>query len=614
MTAVIRGKQPLLAHLASEVDSLEKHPLNERRGQVPDLADILLLYLEQLGIEYIFGVPGGAIEPLYNALARSERRGGPRAILARHETGAAFMADAYARQTGKIGVCCATTGPGTTNLITGVASAYANHSPLLVITAQTALSSFGRGAFQDSSCVGINTLAMFEQCTRYNTLVCHVDQFEHMLTTALITAVGSPPGPVHLSLPLDILRQPAPISRERYDIRHLLRATNFFDSGALEQLCQLADKPGKIVFVICEGAQEGIGSILSTACLLGARIVTTPHGKGLVSPYHPLYRGVIGFAGHHSAIETLRDSDQVIAIGTAFGEWASNGWDTELLLNERLIHIDEEPENFTRSPMAKLQVHGRISTVFDRLFAYLREQFQQRGEDPKTLIQQHLPKTSEPTRHFEHNSESAFNDGSFPIKPQRLMHDLPTLFPPHTLYLADTGNSFAWAIHYLHPYDRRRQGARQSHGGLFRACLEFASMGWAIGYAIGAALACRNRPVVCITGDGSMLMSGQEIGVAVQEELNVTFIVLNDMSLGMVRHGQKLTGAESIATQLPKTNFAAIAIAQGATGRVIRSPQELHQLDIASLCKVPGPTLLDVHIDADEVPPIGCRTAALKKN
>ena len=124
--------------------------------------DLILNYLDRLGIEFVFGVPGGSIEPLYNALARSERKGGPKAILARHEAGAAFMADGYARATGKIGVCCSTSGPGATNLITGVANAYADSIPLLVLTAQPAIEKFGLGAFQEGSCTGINTVSMFE--------------------------------------------------------------------------------------------------------------------------------------------------------------------------------------------------------------------------------------------------------------------------------------------------------------------------------------------------------------------------------------------------------------------------------------------------------------------
>lgn len=161
----------------------------------PEMGDLLVAYLNQLGVEYVFGVPGGAIEPLYNALARSERNGGVRAVVARHETGAAFMADGYARNTGKLGVCCSTTGPGATNMITGVASAYENNVPMLAITEQTAISTFGKGAIQDSSYTGINTIGLYQHCTRYNTLISHPAQFEHKLSAAIMSAMGSPAGP-----------------------------------------------------------------------------------------------------------------------------------------------------------------------------------------------------------------------------------------------------------------------------------------------------------------------------------------------------------------------------------------------------------------------------------
>ncbi len=178
-------------------------------GHVPEVGDLVVEYLRQLNVEYVFGVPGGPIEPLYNALARSARSGGPRPIVARHETGAAFMADGYARNTGNLGVCCATTGPGATNLITGVASAHENNIPMLVITAQTALSTFGAGAFQESSCTGVDILSMFAFCTCYNSLVSHVDQVERKLNAAIIQAYQSA-APAHLSIPLDVLRSPSP--------------------------------------------------------------------------------------------------------------------------------------------------------------------------------------------------------------------------------------------------------------------------------------------------------------------------------------------------------------------------------------------------------------------
>src|SRR5512145_733167 len=148
-------------------------------------SDVIVEYLEQFGVEYVFSVPGSPLGPIYDALARSERRGGSRSVLARHEGGAAFMADGYARETGKVGVCCATTGPGATNLITGVAGAYADHVPMLVITPQTPLPTFGLGPFQESSADAMDIVGMFEHCTRYNSLVSHPDQLEKKLAAAL---------------------------------------------------------------------------------------------------------------------------------------------------------------------------------------------------------------------------------------------------------------------------------------------------------------------------------------------------------------------------------------------------------------------------------------------
>src|SRR6185369_2860841 len=207
--------------------------------EMPQVADLIVSYLEQMGVEYVFGIPGGAIEPLYNALARSSRRGGPRPVVARHEAGAAFMADGYARETGRIGVCCATSGPGATNLITGVACAFDNGIPMLVITGQPSLPSFGKRALQESACTGINTLGMFRHCTRYNSLISHPEQIESKLITALQRAVRAPRGPVHLSIPLDIMKSPSPVSKPSYDIAAKLRPTSLLDADATDDLIEL---------------------------------------------------------------------------------------------------------------------------------------------------------------------------------------------------------------------------------------------------------------------------------------------------------------------------------------------------------------------------------------
>ena len=580
-------------------------------AQTYEVGDLLVSYLEYIGVEYVFGIPGGAIEPLYNALSRSAERGGPRAVVARHETGAAFMADGYARNSGNLGVCCATAGPGATNLITGVASAYDNHSPLLVITAQTALENFGRNAAQESGDTGINTVAMFEPCTHYSTLVSHVNQFEQKLASAIMTAFRSPMGPAHLSIPLDVLRATSPVNYPSNDLANLLWKPQPVDNESVEILAKELSSSKKIVFIIGEGCLYGIGSILNVAMSVNAKIVTTPHAKGLVSPFHPLFCGVLGFAGHDSAIEAIDDEvDTIVAVGTTLSETASNTWDQKVL-NQRLIHIDSSEDNLMHSPMARLHVRGDVAKIFEEVEnSFDIKKIATSNDRGSSISRSNEHKKSELKRSFKVLEENKCIDNSSPVKPQRLMTLLPKIFPPETKYLCDSGNSMAWSIHYLHPYDRRVAGSRDEHGGLFWTCLEFGSMGWAIGSSIGTSLANDKHPVVCLTGDGSMLMCGGEVTVALQEKLPVFFIILNDSEYGMVKHGQNLGGGEHVGYELPKIDFVQYAESMGITGRLIRSIEDLENLNIKELM-TKGPVILDVRIDKEEVPPISNRIKAL---
>jgi len=593
-------------------------------GPSIEVADLLVAYLEQIGVEYIFGVPGGAIEPIYNALARSQRRGGLRPIVARHEAGAAFMADGYARETGRLGVCCATSGPGATNLITGVATAYDNGIPMLVLTGQPPLPTFGKRALQESACTGVNTLGMFQHCTRYNSMISHPAQVEAKLATALMRATRVPRGPSHLSIPLDILKSQVPLSKPSYDLGMLMQPSPVVDEDAVERLYELIVKARRMVLLIGGWCGEGIGSILQFATLRGAPFVATPDGKGFVNPRHPLFRGVFGFAGHATAQAVLGDEsvDLILAIGTSMGEWTSCGW-SESLLNNRLVHIDESDDHLARSPMAKLHVRGHILTIFSRLMHKLRARAVISGNASGLY--------SGPCeqRAGGWNADSvlvqpdqSMSDAAS-ITPQRLMYELGQRFPASTRFLADAGNSVAWATHYLNPRDRRvserrissgrkiTPGRRKTGGGWLRVTMDFAPMGWAIGGAVGTAAGNPNVPVVCITGDGSMLMNGQEISTAVAEGLTVIYVVLNDAALGMVKHGQRLAGAEQIAFGLPVTDFAAMARAMGADAHTVRSPRDFKALDIDAICSRKGPTLLDVRIDGEQVPPMNLRMRIL---
>jgi acetolactate synthase-1/2/3 large subunit len=573
----------------------------DNQSEPRTLSDLIVDYLAQLGVEYVFGVPGGHNSFFYEALARSERKGGPRAILTRHETGAAFMAVGYARETGKIGVCSATTGPGATNLITGVAAAYADHDPLLVITAQTLLSHFGQGAFQESSPDTIDATSMLDHCTRYSTIVTHPDQLEKKLVAALTTALQAPQGPAHISIPVNIFRSPASESIAYPNLAQLLtNSPSYVDLARLETLCQLLydvlNQGRQIALLIghdCSGASQ---EIMAFAELINAPIVTTQAGKSWIDPYHPLARGVFGFAGHETARQALTDEsvELILAVGTDLSQWPTSNWDTALL-NNKLVHIHPSSAYFTRSPMARLQVHGTINTVFQELLTRIMQRNEKLRLPTTTIPSSSDEKCLPPQIEVKKPENYQRVDSPSSIKPPRLICKLLQQFPPETRFLIDVGNWLAWTIHYFF----------STYPENYRLSTRTAAMGWGIGSAVGTALGTPNTPVVCMTGDGSFLMNGQEITVAVAEQLPVIFIILNDQSYGMVKHRHRQTGTESLEFAIPPVDFSLMAKAVGAKGYSIRNAKDFEQLDLQEIYTNLGPTVLDVHIDPEEVPPLG---------
>lgn len=567
--------------------------------QPRQLSDLVVDYLELLGVEYVFGVPGGHIAPLYEALERSQHRGGMRAILSRQESGAASMADGYARETGKLGVCCATTGPGATNLITGIASAYSDHVPILAITAQTLLPKFGAGAFQESSPDWLNTAGMFDTCTRYNTVVTHPKQLEQKFIAALKHAFQSPSGPVHLSVPVDVFRAPAPESMSYPHIPHLLQEPAFADLAAIEELSQLLLETKKrdrnVVLLVGEDCTRASEEIIAFAELMGAAIVTTQGGKSCVNPYHPLYKGVFGFAGHQSARQALTDEsvDLILAAGTTLGQWATSTWD-KALLNEKLVHIHHVNSYFSRSPMARLHVYGNPKTVFQELLGRQKSALNGTNGNKSTGT---LPEanTREKPPQIEVQKPEDYRSNATPIHPTRLIYEIMQGFPANTRFLIDTGNCMVWSFHYLFLPQPQ----------YYRSSVELAAMGWAIGGSVGTALGTPDTPVVCLTGDGSFLMNGQEITVAVAEQLPIIFIILNDRSYGMVKQRHRQVVKDGLGFVIPPVDFSLMAQAMGARGYSIRQPEDFQALDYEEMCNYPGPTVLDVHIDPEALSPLG---------
>lgn len=568
---------------------------------INDYADLILEYLHQLGVEYIFGVPGGAIEPLYNALARSERRGGIKAVIARHECAAAFMADGYYRETGKLGVVCSTTGPGATNLITGVASASVDHSPMLVITAQTALPKFGKRPLQDSSETAIDTVSIFRNCTKFNAFVSHPEQLEGKLISALMESFQSPRGPVHISIPADVLRAPYGHPDPNVHVNYLMNRATLEDRPAVDRLLEEVLEADNIVFFLGHGCERAYEQIEELAEALNAPFVSGPMGKTWVNEHHPLFRGVFGYAGHTSAYELFNNPniELIIAIGTSITEMGIGSLVAEIK-NKKLIHIDSSVENFSRSPLAKLHVCGHLDAILNRLINKVSSHSWRRTwnglefECNKNVLGGYIDLI---------NPESCQSDAT-PVKPQRLMAHLSKNLPKDSRIFIDTGNIWAWATHYL---------SRSENNGLYRVSMGYGSMAWAIGAVIGSSMASSHEPHVCLAGDGAWLMSSHEIGVAVQHKLPILFIVLNDSAYGMIRFGQELSQAESIGWQLNEVDFAMLAKAQGANGIIINSPNELMEVDFAGIFNGDRPTLLDVRIDKNEMPPMMARVKSLNE-
>ncbi|MRR55985.1 MAG: thiamine pyrophosphate-binding protein [Deltaproteobacteria bacterium] len=565
------------------------------------LSDLIVEYLEQFGIEYVFGVPGSPLGPLFDALARSERRGGPRAVLARHEAGAAFIADGYARESGRIGVCCSTTGPGATNLITGVASAYAEQIPMLVITSQTRVPEFSFGCFQDSSRDGIDIMSMFEHCTRFNSMVTHSNQLEKKLSAALATALGNPKGPAHLSIPIDIFAAKAdgPATFRNLAALHTAPVATI-DLAAFDRLfgeiMAVLERGGKITILAghnCRGAGEEISRFAEAAA---AEIVTTPRGKSAINSYHPLSRGVFGCAGHASARQALADEkvELILAVGTNLGEWSTSKWDP-LLMSNKLIHIHSDRSAFTRSPMARLNVQGSISTVFNRLNERLKghDRIVTRPDriDPDDAARSAYIPSGITVRNVDCCRPAA--DGQL-LKAPQVYYELIRRLPRETRYFIDNSNSVPWSIHYFF----------HSRPESYHLSIEFATMAWAVGAAIGGAFANQGVPSVCIAGDGCYLMSGQEITVAVEQQLPVLFVILNDQAYGLIRHGHRVAGTEQVEYRIPAVDFAMMARAAGAEAYTIREGKDFDEIDWQALALRQGPTLLDVIIDPEVTPPL----------
>ncbi|HMA91429.1 MAG TPA: thiamine pyrophosphate-binding protein [Polyangiaceae bacterium] len=544
------------------------------------LADQLVQGLANCGISTYFGVPGGAIEPLFNALAREQSLGRVEVILMRSEAGAAFAADGYYRATRRIAACTTTTGPGVTNLTTAVMAAYSDRIPILLITPQAPMPRQGRGAFQDSCADAIDVVKVLESCTRYSTTVVHPSQLHFRLSRAVHLARTPPTGPVHVSIPSDLLAGPPEQGAPLLQLNQLPASTPVDELACLD-LVNAVTSARFPVFYIGDDAGLDAQELCAVARQLGAAVVSSPAGKRWISHKDPIYAGVVGFAGHQRAASAIRHSDLVVTFGATFDEFSTNAWN--VFDGRRVFSVDRHGAYAYRQPGARVVI-AETYQVVERLRSAMPSVCPSRiglsSYPPPTLVR---------------------SNGDAPVHPLDLMRWLNLGVPDDVVVHVDTGSSMAWSTREL----------VRPVPDTYRVAMGACSMCWAISAAIGAAIATHER-VICLTGDGAMLMSSLELTVAAEQNLPVTYLILNDSSLGMVRHGQRLAGAENIATRLAPVRFDLLAQACGVEAIRVDCRTSLARVPAEWLsCPNGGPRLIDVVIDPNAVPPIGQRIAAL---
>ncbi len=542
---------------------------------------------------YLFGVIGGAVYPIFTASAGQRTQ----VVMTKHEAGAAFMADGYARASGGLGACVATSGPGATNLTTGLLSAYADSIPVVVLTGQVATKSFGKGAMQECSSEGVNIVDVFKPMTRYSALVFRGNLLPDMWKKALRLAIGGRPGPVHLSLPADVQIQRVEISKET---RPIVYRTKTHDREAIKQAALHLLRSRRPAILAGHGAilSDAADEIRNIAEMLQIPVATTPKGKGAFPEDHRLSLGPFGYSGSPLAQWYLLESgvDVLLAVGTSLSEWGTLGWDRRLQPTDALLHVEIDPYEIGKNYRITVPLLGDAKSALTEIWYELRR-LQSRYNAERNDVH-HLEPPPDRPRFL---NAAAMSSDSVPIKPQRLIRDLQDALPRDALVFVDGGANRSWALHYW----------QALHPRTFFCATGMASMGFGVAAAIGGKFAAPDRLVVAITGDGGFLMNGMEVSTAVHYKKQVIWVVLNDAGYGIVDHMLRALKLPVVGTRYPRVDFVRVAEGLGALGISIREPGQINRELIAKILEDGRPTVLDVEIDPDEIGPFGGRTATL---
>jgi acetolactate synthase-1/2/3 large subunit len=573
-------------------------PRLSTNGAPPRAIDVLLAYLRAEGVRVVFGIPGGLLYPFFDAV---ERAPDLRLIVPKHEEGGGFMADGFARVARKLAVCAGTGGPGSTNMLTAVACAFADCVPLLVLTGQVATHALGKGAAQETTREDIDIVAMFRPVTKYSTMVTSPGSLAHHLRRALRLALTGRPGPVHLNIPVDLWEKP--LEEEWFD-PHTYRAdTHGFDRLAVQHAVDhLLSARRPVILagsgVSIAGAEEHLATL---ADLIGARVATSPRGKGVFPEDDPRSLGVLGAAGHRAARDTVLGDkvDVLMTVGASLNETTTFNWTEQLRPSRALIQVDIDADRVGRNYPVDVPLIGDAQSILVETVYHVHRRIRE-GAYPQSEWDR-LPALDRTDARFE--DAELRRSSALPLKPQRWRADLEEVLPPDAIVFSDIGGHMLFNLQHL----TVRRGQR------FVINLGFGSMGHGTAAPIGAALALPNRPVFSIIGDGCFAMQGMELLTAVENDVPVVWIVENNNMHGITWHASKVlgkgVGLESIRYRTP-LDVAAIARAMGMPSWVVDAPGRLQSAVREALARG-GPALIEVRVDHEIMPPLGARARSL---
>lgn len=519
-------------------------------------AEMVVQSLRDEGVEYVFGYPGGSVLDIYDAI---HTLGGIKHILVRHEQAAVHMADGYARSTGKVGCVLVTSGPGATNAITGIATAYTDSIPLVVFSGQTPSNLIGTDAFQECDMIGIS-----RPVVKHSFQIRNTEDIPEIIKKAFYIASSGRPGPVVIDVPKDMVN-PANKFNYEYPKDVVMRSYNPTVQGHKGQIkralkaVMVAKKP--ILYlgggvIISEAHKE----VTAFAQKLNLPVTSTLMGLGAYPSTDKQFLGMLGMHGTYEANNAMHESDLILAVGARFDDRTTNNLE-KYCPNAKVIHIDIDPASISKTVPAYIPIVGNAKSVFEEFLSLLEEENLSKGQADLTAWWQQIEQ-------WRAKNCLSFTQGEV-IKPQEVIRKVYEITKGEAYVASDVGQHQMFAaLHY--PFDKPRRWINS--GGL-------GTMGFGLPAAMGVKFAHPDATVVCVTGDGSIQMNIQELSTANQYDTPIVIISLNNRFLGMVKQWQDIIyqGRHSHSYMDSLPDFVKLAEAYGHVGIQINHPSELDE-------------------------------------